>query len=376
MAVYQGERYLREAVESILNQTIADFELIIVDDGSTDSTPAILDSYPDARIVRLRNEAPTGANRARNRALAAARGPYLAIQDADDISYSFRFERQLAFLDAHQAVGLLGSAYDLIDSEGLTIDRASPPTDNDTLQHTLVRRNCMCHSTVMIRAHLLNRVGPYCDDMSQSEDYDLYLRLAECTRLANLAEPLCAYRRHTGSISVSAAADQEKQRLVALRRMLGRRRPVEGVPGSEPQDLAATHVVLAVGAARKSDWSTARGHLAQAWNLAPDWLTQGGFAEVVEEGLWAASAWARWPVVFATLERLLTCLPAGARPRGIRQALANLYRHQAFDAHGHGEGRQVRRAVWNYWRRRPLRAFTDRGMASIWLSSWRRGVSA
>ena len=373
MAVYNGEKYLRQAVESILHQTFTDFEFIIVDDGSTDTTPAILDAYHDPRIVRLRNVRNLGLTESLNRAIAQARGRYLARQDADDASYSTRLEKQVYFLQAHPEVGLLGTGYDIMDANGCVIGQALPFTDNATLQHTLVRRNCFGHGSVMMRQEVLARIGGYSHEVGSLEDYDLWLRLAECTSLANLSESLYAWRRHSSSVTGRADGRLcERLRCIVLRRMLARRvEPRPGVPGWAPEDLAAARVALAVSAALLEAWETARSALQEAWQLAGDWLCAGAFAEVVEEGLWGAAGWAGWDKIFAVFEQLLACLPTGVSPLGIRAAVARLYRHQAFEAHVRGQPQQVRQAAWEYWRRRPLSLFTDRGMASIWLQSWR-----
>jgi hypothetical protein len=314
-----------------------------------------------------------------NRGLEVSRAEdIIARQDADDLSYPTRLEQEVAFLEAHPQVGLLGTAYDVMDAEGHWVGRVSPPTDNETLQRTLVRHNCFGHGSVMMRREVLCRVGGYAADMPAVEDYELYLRLAECVELANLAEPLYAWRRHTVSITPNGGKlGYDQLRLIALQRMLARRvEPQPGVPGWAPEDLAAARVALAVSAALLEEWDTARNALQEAWQLAGDWLCAGAFAEVVEEGLWGAAGWAGWDKIFAVFEQLLACLPTGVSPLGIRAAVARLYRHQAFEAHVRGQPQQVRQAAWEYWRRRPLSLFTDRGMASIWLQSWRRRAHA
>lgn len=377
MTVYNGARYLREAVESILNQTFTDFEFIIVDDGSTDETPAILDGYHDPRIVRLCNGRNLGLMRSLNRGLEVARGVYIARQDADDCSYLIRLEHQVAFLDAHPEVGLLGSAYDVMDAQGQVVDRVAPPTDNVTLQRMLVRHNRFCHGSIMMRRNLLEQVGGYWE-MPAVEDYELYLRVAERTLLANLVEPLYAWRRHGDSNTAKYLGKRTEQLcMVALQRMLARRAtPRPGVPGWAPEDLAAARVVLAFRAALLEEWTTARQALGEAWQLAAAWLEAGGFVEVAEEALWRATNWAGWTEVSAVFEQLLTCLPDDRRPYRIDELLARLYRHVAFEAHTRRQPQQVRRAAWKYWRCRPLALFTDRGMASIWLQSWRGGARA
>ncbi len=123
MSVYNGERFLRDSVESILGQTFTDFEFLILDDGSTDSTCEILEEYAnkDARIVLVRNDRNLGLTRSLNKGLRLVRGEYLARQDADDISLPKRLEMQVKFLDAHPEVGVVGSALEIIDENGNTI---------------------------------------------------------------------------------------------------------------------------------------------------------------------------------------------------------------------------------------------------------------
>jgi len=380
MAVYNGEKYLRQAVESILHQTFTDFEFIIVDDGSTDTTPAILDAYHDPRIVRLRNGTNAGVSYSLNRALEVSRAGYYAIQDADDFSHPRRLEKQVAFLEAHPQVGLLGTAYDVMDAEGHWVGRVSPPTDNETLQRALVRRNCFGHGSVVMRREIVVGVGgyEYLEQLWPVEDYDLWLRLAEHTVLANLPYALYAWRQHPNSgTAINRGRLHELRHFIVLQRMLARRmEPRPGVPGWAPEDLAAARVALAVSAALLEEWDTARNALQEAWQLAGDWLCAGAFAEVVEEALSRNSDWVGWMPMPDILERLLACLPRGAKLQGVHDLLVRLYRHAAFEAHVRGQPRQVRQAAWEYWRRRPLSLFTDRGMASIWLQSWRRSMHA
>ncbi|MDW8071801.1 MAG: glycosyltransferase [Anaerolineae bacterium] len=379
MAVYNGARYLREAVESILNQTFSDFEFIIVDDGSTDETPAILDGYHDSRIVRLRNAHNLGMARSLNRGLEVARGVYIARQDADDRSYPMRLERQVAFLDVHPEVGLLGTAYDVMDAQGCVVGRISPPIENATLQRMLVRHNCFGHGSVMMRRDRIEQAGHYEESFLAVGDYDLWLRLAEWTNLANLADPLYGWRRHEASITARYPGKRHEQlRIVSLQRMLARRpTPRPGVPGWAPEDLAAARVVLAVSAALLDERTTARQALAEAWQLAGAWLEDGGFVEVAEEAMGLrASEWAGWAPMPGLLQRLVDYLPDSTQICGLNELFARLYRHAAFEAHVCHQPQQVRRAAWAYWRRRPLALFTDRGMASIWLQSWRGGIRA
>ncbi len=201
MAAYNAAPYLEETIESILAQTYSDFELIIVDDGSTDETPQILGRYTDSRIVRLRNKANMGVARARNRGNAAAWGEYIAIQDADDLSTPDRLQKQVAFLDVHPEIGLVGSQGLLLSNGGehpLTV-----PLHNEEIQALLLGQNCLLHSSLMIRKTLVEQVKGYDETYMATADYDLVLRIAELTQVANLPETLYIKRGVPGSITYS-----------------------------------------------------------------------------------------------------------------------------------------------------------------------------
>jgi len=221
MSVYNGEKYLRESVESILNQTFSDFEFIIINDGSTDVSREILESYHDERIVLVHQE-NVGLTRALNKGLALAKGKYIARQDADDISRPERLEKQVAFMEAIPSVGLLGTRFEFIDENG-TIVRTSPlPTENSILQDQLISINLFCHASVVIRREALEKAGGYRDFFRYSQDYDLWLRIAEQYEIANLTYMLVQYRELPDAISAEkillqsryacAAAEMARQR--------------------------------------------------------------------------------------------------------------------------------------------------------------------
>ena len=200
MCVYNGETHLREAVESILNQTFKDFELVIVDDGSTDSSWQILSEYSakDSRIVLIQNEVNLGLEKSLNKGLAATKGEYFARQDADDVSLSNRLQLQVDFLDNHPEVGALGTAVELINEQGNTIGKNSLPTDHESLQSLLLFNNFMHHSTLMVRSSLMQKLGGYDETMRYVEDYDLWWRLSYLSRLATLPNILLKRRVDNG----------------------------------------------------------------------------------------------------------------------------------------------------------------------------------
>ena len=224
MAVYNGERYVREAVDSILNQTFTDLEFIIVDDGSTDRTDRILNTYDDPRIVRVRNEENIGLTRCLNKGLTLARGRYIARQDADDVSVPERLQMQVDFLDGHPEVALVGTSKIEIDDQGNSIKFGRVSCDDAALRRCLPRVNSFVHGSVLLRRGALKQVGGYRPIFSCTQDYDLWIRIAERYRVANLEQGLYAWRCHHGSISLTRRAEQvgyaDLARELALERYL------------------------------------------------------------------------------------------------------------------------------------------------------------
>jgi glycosyltransferase involved in cell wall biosynthesis len=239
MSVYNGEDYLREAVESILHQTFADFEFIIIDDGSTDQTTNILQTIGNERLRILSNEKNIGLANSLNRGLRLARGEYVARMDADDVSLPDRLEKEVEFLDHHPAAGVVGTGYISIDESGNETMVVTFPTDNATLQDRLLHHCCICHGSAMIRRECLEAIGGYRPDFKVAEDYDLFLRLAERFEVANLTEPLYKYRVITSSISVHRKYELDQfielaKELVKERRETGQ----DWLSTIEPQEAA------------------------------------------------------------------------------------------------------------------------------------------
>lgn len=213
MPTYNGEKFLRPAIESILNQTFRDFELIVIDDGSTDGTPSILSEFKDERIVVLKNASNLGIAGATNRGLAAARGEYVALQDHDDISLAHRFQTEVKFLEAHPQIALIGSAATLINEEGVAYGDFPLPCDEIDIKWRLLFAGDPFHYTsLMVRRSALLDIGGYGEDPSFqfSEAYDPLSRLAMRFRMANLPEPLVLWRRHAGATSIRNVQQQQR----------------------------------------------------------------------------------------------------------------------------------------------------------------------
>lgn len=204
MAVHNGARYAREAIESILSQTYPDFELLIVNDGSTDRTRDIVLTYDDPRIRLVDNERNLGLARSLNRGLQIAAGDLVARQDVDDLSEPQRLERQVAYMQKHPAIALLGTACTEIDAKGRRLRKSRLPTDPVDLRWNLLFFCPFYHSAVMFRRWaVLERVGFYNEDLSYSLDVDFWRRIASHFPVANLDEMLVRYRVHDESMTAT-----------------------------------------------------------------------------------------------------------------------------------------------------------------------------
>jgi len=213
MSVYNGDKYLRRAIDSILNQTFIDFEFIIIDDGSTDGTRNIVSKYAsqDRRIVQVCNPENIGLTRSLNKGIELARGTYIARQDADDISDRTRLEKQINYMQNHPEVGLLGTAYHSIDERGNYICTNYPETSDTAIRWRMLFRNAFIHTSIIIRREILTKKYLfYSDKLTYSQDMDLWVKLMVYAKAANLKEPLVFLRRHENSISMQNFSDQER----------------------------------------------------------------------------------------------------------------------------------------------------------------------
>lgn len=208
MSVFNGEPYLREAVDSILKQTCQDFEFIIINDASTDNTGQVLDSYDDPRLVRLENPVNLGLTPSLNRGLAVSRGEFIARQDADDLSLPTRLATQLDYLERHPEIGVLGTQMEVINTAGAFLYNYEVPRSHSLIVWSLFFGRSLAHPTVMLRRQVLEEVGGYDPAFTHVEDFELWTRLIEKTRFTNLSFPLYRYRDRADSISHTKAAEQ------------------------------------------------------------------------------------------------------------------------------------------------------------------------
>jgi glycosyltransferase involved in cell wall biosynthesis len=210
LVVRNVDRFLAEAIESVLNQTFRDFEFIIVDFGSTDKTKEIVASYAksDGRI-RFSEIPSCSYIEAKIAACSLPTGRYIAIQDADDVSLPERLQAEVEFMESHPEVGLLGGAVQWIDSQGNFLSSDSDyPLEDEQIRKELKVRNPFWHPTVLIRKEAFVRVGGYRAAFTQSDDYDLWVRISEHYRCANLKQKVLYYRIHPQQLSLRKRKDQ------------------------------------------------------------------------------------------------------------------------------------------------------------------------
>lgn len=212
MPVYNGVLYLQEAIDSILKQTYRDFELIIVDDGSSDDSAKIirLNAEMDSRIVPLKNETNSGICVTLNKGLDAAQGEYIVRMDCDDISEPNRIEEQVAYMDAHQEIGLAGSTIRIF-GEGIQPYLFDFDEDWRMCMADMIYATCMAHPAVIMRNELIKKHHlRYDDDFRGMEDYYMWWQCAKHTRIANIQKPLLNYRIHQKQVTQTKIDDKQR----------------------------------------------------------------------------------------------------------------------------------------------------------------------
>lgn len=222
MPVYNGEAYLREAIDTILGQTLRDFEFIIVNDGSTDRTAEILRTYSDHRIAILHNAENLGLPTSLNRGIRAARAPLVARADADDIYFPDRLAKQVKYMHENPSVGLASSSYYRTNEKGESLLLVQVLCEDAQLKFELLWCNPMCHPTSIYDRELVLRAGGYDEKFWTAQDYDLWARLRDRTAFGNLPQPLVKLRTHERSIMATRGPDGERLSLAVSQRLMAR----------------------------------------------------------------------------------------------------------------------------------------------------------
>jgi glycosyltransferase involved in cell wall biosynthesis len=197
MAACNSAKTIKQAVDSLLLQSFGNFELIIINDGSTDETENIICSFNDSRIKYLKNESRAGAAAARNRGLKAAKGNYIGIFDSDDIAHPRKFELQLNFIKKHTEIGVVGCSANLIDENGEKIGKYQVKALDEEIRANMLFHNYFIHSALVFRKELLNDEILYDESLQIVEDYRFLLELLTKTKAVNLRERLVSYRIHS-----------------------------------------------------------------------------------------------------------------------------------------------------------------------------------
>lgn len=198
MPVYNAGEFVREAIQSILDQTFTDFEFIIIDDGSTDNSLQIIESFKDHRIIILTNTSNTGNYPSRNKGLKIARGKYICVMDADDVASPIRLERQYYFMENYRGIGLAGSGFRYLGNN-TDVFREN---DFDRIKVILLRNDCFIHPTLILRQRFLNEYNlEYNEKYFFAADYDLIVRAARFFKVTNMPEILLNYRIHKDQIT-------------------------------------------------------------------------------------------------------------------------------------------------------------------------------
>lgn len=225
MTCYNGGTHLESAVESVLGQTLTDFEFIIVDDGSTDGSETYLSSLTDPRVVLIRNAENKGQTASLNIGLAQARGTYIARFDSDDICTPGRLARQVAEMEAHPDIDIVGSQALIMDASGRDYDRTRLPLSSDAVWAFSLLQCPFVHPSVMLRADMLRRDGITFDERYINQDFELWSRLLVTHRGINIADPLIRYRVHGASMTIR----HHEENLRATLDIIVRRLEAEGL---------------------------------------------------------------------------------------------------------------------------------------------------
>lgn len=359
MSVYNGEVYLAEAVESILAQTFRDFEFIIIDDGSKDRTGLMLAEYA-RRDERVRVVAQENRGRAEslNRGIEMARAELIARMDADDVALPERLAQQWEFLQAHPEVGLLGTAVENIGPGGEKLGTYVPVTEDGDLRQIMLQWCPFRHPTILMRKEIALKAGGYRKALRDADDYDLWLRMAERARMANLPEPLLCYRFHPDQASMSNMVHQmlccRTAIVMAFMRRQGLPDPLTNINEITPEfaqqigvsdediqhDVAAAHYIW-IG-------MLARLRPAEALRLVSNLVRMRGKAgvekRVVADALFVAAR------IRFKQRRIAAALSAAARGLVMHPAAASRVARMAFSRRMRDLNRRVLRLV--AWRQK------------------------
>lgn len=201
MPVYNNQDYIKEAIDSVISQTFKDWELIIIDDASSDHTADIIKTYKDKRIIFLKNDRNEGVTASLNKGLKRATGEFVARIDSDDICMPDRFELQVEFLDNNPKTVIVGSNAEIINSSGEKISITDLPMTDLEIRNRLFIKNPLLHPSIMLRRKILSKCGQYNEKFNGAEDYELWFRLLLLGRAYNFKKTLIKRRIHDNVVT-------------------------------------------------------------------------------------------------------------------------------------------------------------------------------
>lgn len=212
MPVYNAEKYIKKTIESVLNQTYTNFELILINDASKDRSKEIIHSFSDSRIRYIENPENLGIVKTRNKCIQYARGKYIAVLDNDDITLPPRLAKQVEFLEENNDYGICGSFYDIIDGSDNVVHKMKLPVTNSQIKTFLLFNNCCCNSSVMIKSDIIKE-QMYPEGFDMIEDYYFLHSASKSTKLFNLPMYITQYRVHGENVSIEKLDGMRSLRL-------------------------------------------------------------------------------------------------------------------------------------------------------------------
>lgn len=285
MPVYNGGPFLKDAIESILAQTFTEFEFLIVDDGSKDTSLEVIRGFSDARIKLIQNEKNLGLIATLNKGLSLAQGEFVARMDQDDLAVPERLAKQVALLRGNPEILGTGSALTLINMKGETVGNIAVLTEFEQIRRALAVTNPFAHPTMMVRREIVKKLGGYRSEAYATEDYDLWTRLVKEGPVVNIEEPLLRYRLTTTGMSISLSTSQKQGAAVIANRVWGDFSEEGPAPVSDwgliwPENGRTTmsvekllmfsnlHLLFAKGYRKRGQWNLAIRHLVAsfAWS--------------------------------------------------------------------------------------------------------------
>ncbi|MDR1882083.1 MAG: glycosyltransferase [Prevotella sp.] len=305
MPVYNAGLYLARAIDSICSQSFEDWELILVNDGSTDDSEAIISRYGDNRICYVKNPVNLGLIKTLNKGVGLCGGKYIARMDADDVAFPERLKMQVAFLDAHPDYLMCGTNACVINSAGNRTGKIRNLTDNDFLRISLLFSPSFVHPTVMIRREVLQE-NKYDEAYRHVEDYELWRRIAKQGKIANLEAELLAYRRHDSNVSVlnNRVQDELKDKIIT-----DELKALDIIPVAE--ELYCHKITFGLySMGNKQEVSVSRFNAISAW--FSKLVRQNKKKGIYNRNDFRAFLWARWIVLCLSQKKYGKMIPSFA----------------------------------------------------------------